>query len=192
MKLKFGKQLEGEKLKKFLMAMMSALMLFSFNFSEVKAADIFDVIHQEIRYFNGNEQESSWIASAILYASGEYQVDPILITAVMEAESGFNFQSTSSAGAIGLMQLMPETAQMIGVNPNNPLENVLGGTIYLRNQLNRFSGYGQYAVTDAVAAYNAGPGAVIKAGGVPNYSETRQYVVNVYRNYNKLLQMMMN
>ena len=179
-------------MKKVIIIMMLSLSLLVTNFSEVKAAELFDVIHQEVSYHNGNEKESSWIASAILYASGEYQVDPILITAVMEAESGFNFQSTSSAGAVGLMQLMPETAQMIGVNPNNPLENILGGTIYLRNQLNRFSGYGQYAVTDAVAAYNAGPGAVIKAGGVPNYSETRQYVVNVYRNYNKLLQMMMN
>lgn len=91
-----------------------------------------------------------------MYVSVEYEVDPILITAVMEAESGFNFQSTSTAGAIGLMQLMPETAEMIGVNPYNPLENILGGTIYLRNQFNRSSGYGQYAVTDAVAAYNAG------------------------------------
>ena len=190
MKLKFGKKLEGEKLKKFLMVMMSAVMMFSFNFSEVKAADLFDVIHQEICYFNGNEQESSWIASAILYASGEYQVDPILITAVMEAESGFDFKSTSSVGAIGLMQLMPETASAIGVNPYNPLENILGGAIYLRNQLERFADYGKYAVTDAVAAYNAGPQAVINAGGVPNYSETRQYVVNVANNYQKILQMM--
>ena len=165
MKLKFRKQWEGEKMKKFLMVMMSAVMMFSFNFSEVKAADLFDVIYQEICYFNGNEQESSWIASAIMYASGEYQVDPILITAVMEAESGFNFQLTSSAGAIGLMQLMPETAKMIGVNPYNPLENILGGTIYLKNQLKQFSVYGQYAVTNAVAAYNAGAQVVINAGG---------------------------
>ena len=88
------------------------------------------------------------------------------------------------------MQLMPETASAIGVNPYNPLENVLGGAIYLRNQLDRFSGYGKYAVTNAVAAYNAGAQAVINAGGVPNYSETRQYVVNVANNYQKLLQMM--
>ena len=93
-------------------------------------------------------------------------------------------------GAIGLMQLMPETAESIGVNPYNPLENIIGGTIYLKNQLNNFSGYGEYAVTDAVAAYNAGPNAVIKAGGVPNYSETRQYVVNVANNYNRIQKMM--
>ena len=179
-------------MKKFLIGMLLSLIFLGVDFSEVKAAELFDVIHQKVRYYNSNEKESSWIASAILYASGEYQVDPILITAIMEAESGFDFQSMSTAGAIGLMQLMPETAEMIGVNPYNLLENILGGTMYLRNQLNQFSGYGQYAVTNAVAAYNAGAQAVINAGGVPNYSETRQYVVNVYNNYNKIVQMMMN
>jgi soluble lytic murein transglycosylase-like protein len=151
---------------------------------------LYDVIHQEVGYFNRSEKESDWIARAILYASSEYQVDPILITAVMEAESGFDFQSLSSVGAIGLMQLMPETANAIGVNPYNPLENILGGTMYLKTQLDRFADYGKYAVTDAVAAYNAGAQAVINAGGVPNYSETRQYVVNVANNYQKLLEMM--
>ena len=176
-------------MKKVITIMMLSLVLLVTNFSEVKAAELFDVIYQEVSYYNGNEKESSWIASAILYASGEYQVDPIFITAVMEAESGFNFQSTSTAGAIGLMQLMPETAKMIGANPYNPLENILGGTLYLRNQLNQFSGYGQYAVTNAVAAYNAGAQAVINAGVVPNYSETRRYVINVANNYNRLIKM---
>ena len=179
-------------MKKVITIMMLLLSLLVTNFSEVKATELFDVIHQEVSYYNSSEKESSWIAAAILYASGEYQVDPILITAVMEAESGFNFQSKSSAGAVGLMQLMPETAKMIGVNPYNPLENIIGGTIYLKNQLKQFSVYGQYAVTIAVAAYNAGAQAVINAGGVPNYSETRQYVANVYNNYNKIVQMMMN
>ena len=177
-------------MKKLLAVALMSLTMFGVEISEVAAAEIYDVIYREVSYYNGNSQESSWIASAIMYASGEYQVDPILITAVMEAESGFNFQSTSSAGAIGLMQLMPETAKLLGVNPYNALENILGGTIYLRNQLNRFSCYGQYSVTDAVAAYNAGSQAVISAGGVPNYAETRQYVVNVYNNYNKILHMM--
>ena len=113
-------------MKKVITIMMLLLSLLVTNFSEVKAAELFDVIHQEVSYYNSSEKESSWIAAAILYASGEYQVDPILITAVMEAESGFNFQSKSSAGAVGLMQLMPETAKMIGVNPYNPLENIIG------------------------------------------------------------------
>lgn len=173
-------------MKRFLVALLASLTMLG----NAEATDLYDVIRQEIGYYNGNEKESDWITRAILYASSEYQVDPILITAVMEAESGFNFKSTSTVGAIGLMQLMPETANAIGVNPYNPLENVLGGAIYLRNQLDKFSGYGKYAVTDAVAAYNAGAQAVINAGGVPNYSETRQYVVNVAKNYQKLLQMM--
>lgn len=173
-------------MKKFLMALAISLTLIG----NVEAAELYDVIHQEVSYFNRSERESEWITRAILYASSECQVDPILITAVMEAESGFDFKSLSSVGAIGLMQLMPETANAIGVNPYNPLENILGGTMYLRNQLERFAGWGKYAVTDAVAAYNAGAQAVINAGGVPNYSETRQYVVNVANNYQKLLEMM--
>ena len=177
-------------MKKFLVAMAVALMMFSGDSSEVKAAGLYEVIYQEVSYYNSSETESDWITRAILYASSEYQVDPILITAVMEAESGFDFQSTSPVGAIGLMQLMPETASAIGVDPYNPLENILGGAMYLRNQIERFADYGKYAVTDAVAAYNAGPQAVLNAGGVPNYSETRQYVVNVANNYQKLLQMM--
>ena len=159
-------------MKKFLMALAISLS-FIVN---VEAAELYDVIHQEVSYFNRSQKESEWIARAILYASSEYQVDPILITAVMEAESGFDFQSLSSVGAIG-------------VNPYNPLENILGGTMYLRCQLDRFANYGKYAVTDAVAAYNAGAQAVINAGGVPNYSETRQYVVNVANNYQKILEM---
>ena len=173
-------------MKKFLLALAISLSMIG----NVEAAELYDVIHREVSYFNPNDRESAWITQAILYASSEYQVDPILITAVMEAESSFDFKSTSPVGAIGLMQLMPETADAIGVNPYNPLENILGGAIYLRNQLDRFADYGKYAVTDAVAAYNAGPQAVINAGGVPNYSETRQYVVNVANNYQKILQMM--
>ena len=174
-------------MKKILIVILAAI---SFINIKVEAAEIYDVIHEEVSYYNQSEKESAWIAMAILYASGEYQVDPILITAIMEAESGFDFKSTSGVGAIGLMQLMPETAESMGINPYNPLENIIGGTIYLKNQLDNFAGYGKYAVTDAVAAYNAGPNAVIKAGGVPNYSETRQYVVNVANNYNRIQKMM--
>ena len=105
----------------------------------------------------------------------------------MEAESGFCFSAISPAGAIGLMQLMPGTADMLGVNPYNPLENVLGGASYLRTQLDNFAGWGEYGITYAVAAYNAGSGAVYKYGGVPNYRETRQYVINVAVNYQRLL-----
>ena len=127
---------------------------------------------------------------AILYAADQCQIDPLLITAVMETESAFKFNARSPVGAIGLMQLMPSTAKMIGVDPYKPLANVVGGAIYLKNQLNRFAGNGAYALSYAVAAYNAGPQAVINAGGIPRISETQNYVVRVVNNYNRLQQML--
>ena len=91
----------------------------------------------------------------------------------MEAESDYHLDSFSPVGAIGLMQLMPDTANGIGVNPYDPLQNVIGGTIYLKYQLDNFSGWGEYSVTCAVAAYNTGPQAVREYGGVPPYRETQ-------------------
>jgi soluble lytic murein transglycosylase-like protein len=153
-----------------------------------QAADVYSVIYNEVSSYNGNPQEVTWITQAILYASSTYGVDPLLITSVMEQESHFViYGAQSGVGAIGLMQLMPDTAQAIGVDPYNPLDNILGGVIYLKNQLDNFSGWGQYAVTDAVAAYNAGPQAVKKYQGVPPYAETRNYVVCIANNYNRLL-----
>jgi len=85
------------------------------------------------------------------------------------------------------MQLMPGTAEGIGVNPYDPLENVIGGAAYLRRCLDTFAGNGDYAVTDAVAAYNAGIGAVRDYGGCPPYAETEDYVVKVNNSYTQLL-----
>lgn len=148
--------------------------------------DAYTVIYGEVSAFNGNPQEAEWITKAILYASDTYGVDPLLVTAVMEQESHFNLDGASPAGAIGLMQLMPGTATMIGVNPYDPLDNVVGGVVYLRNQIEKFSDGGAYAVTNAVAAYNAGPQAVVQHGGVPPYEETRNYVIGVANHYNRL------
>jgi soluble lytic murein transglycosylase-like protein len=110
-------------------------------------------------------------------------VDPDLIRAVMANESAFDPNATSSAGAQGLMQLMPTTASEVGVtNSYDPSQNVAGGTRYLRTLLERFGG----DLTHAVAAYNAGPEAVEKYNGVPPYPETQSYVKNVldtYRQY---------
>ena len=155
--------------------------------TQVEAADPYSVIYNDVSSYNGDQAQAGWITSAILYATNQYGVDPYLVTAVMETESHFNLNAGSYAGAIGLMQLMPDTATAIGVNPYNPLDNVVGGTIYLRNQLDNFSGWGTYAVTDAVAAYNAGPQAVVNYHGVPPYSETRNYVIRVSNSYNQLL-----
>ena len=155
--------------------------------ASVEAAEVTDVIADDVARFNGDPTQIDWITNAICYASGVYQVDPLLITAVMETESHFNFQSFSYMGAIGLMQLMPDTAAGLGYNPYDPLENVVGGTAYLRLCLDSFAGYGDYAVTDAVAAYNAGIGAVQEYGGCPPYAETEDYVVKVNNSYTQLL-----
>ena len=114
-----------------------------------------------------------------------WQVDPALVRAVMANESGFNPKATSKTGAQGLMQLEPDTATSLGVNDAyDPEQNVWGGTRYLRGLLDRFGG----DITKAVAAYNAGPAAVEKYGGVPPYAETQSYVKSVLGSYQKYSQ----
>ena len=152
-----------------------------------EAADYYTVIANNIANYRGDAEVIDWIANAILYSCGIYQVDPFLVTAVMQTESAYDFGAYSSAGAIGLMQLMPETAAMVGVDPYNPLENVIGGTSYLNTQLNNFGNWGEYGVTYAVAAYNAGGNAVREYGGVPPYPETQNYVYLVANAYNNLV-----
>lgn len=111
----------------------------------------------------------------IAAAAEKYQVDPKLVSAVAEAESGGNQSAVSPAGAVGVMQLMPDTAAALGVNPYDEAQNIEGGAKYLRQMLDNFGG----DVRKAVAAYNAGPQAVREYGGVPPYSETRNYVEHV-------------
>ena len=154
-----------------------------------EAADLYSVIYTDASFYNGDMAQCDWITNAILYASASYNVDPLLITAVMETESHFYMGAGSPAGAIGLMQLMPATAAGIGVNPYDPLGNILGGTIYLRTQLDNFGGLGEYGVSTAVAAYNAGSAAVYQYGGVPPYREMIDYVAKVHRAYMNLYQM---
>lgn len=104
---------------------------------------------------------------------------PQLVQAVVQAESGYNVRALSSKGAMGLMQLMPGTAALLGVsNAWDPQQNVRGGTAYLREQLDRFG-----SVRLAVAAYHAGPNAVKKYNGVPPYPDTEEYVERVLSLY---------
>jgi soluble lytic murein transglycosylase-like protein len=115
-------------------------------------------------------------------AAREHRVPPALVKAVIAVESAFNPVAISRAGAQGLMQLMPRTAASLGVaDPLVPAQNVHGGTSYLRRMIDR---YGD--LSRALAAYNAGPSAVDRYGGIPPYRETEAYVERVltyYRHY---------
>ena len=103
------------------------------------------------------------LSTLIEAAARKYKVDPKLVAAVAEVESNGNQDAVSSVGAIGVMQLMPDTAASLGVDPYNKQQNIEGGAKYLRQMLDTFGG----DLKKAVAAYNAGPGAVKDYGGVP-------------------------
>jgi soluble lytic murein transglycosylase-like protein len=120
------------------------------------------------------------IEEMIRETSARYNVDPALIRAVIETESNWNSTAVSRKGALGLMQLVPGTAQQLGVsNAFDPKQNVDGGVRYLHTLLERYNG----DLDKALAAYNAGPGAVDRAKGVPGYRETREYVRKVTDSY---------
>ena len=111
----------------------------------------------------------------------KYDIEPSIIKALISAESDWDVNAVSRKGAMGLMQLMPSTAEDMQIqNPFDPEQNIEAGTKYLRLLLNRFSG----DLELAVAAYNAGPSTVEKYGGIPSFPETRKFVKNVISDHN--------
>ncbi|MGE8170640.1 transglycosylase SLT domain-containing protein [Pseudomonas putida] len=122
-------------------------------------------------------------ADVVAAAARIHDVPQALLHALIKAESGYNPQARSAAGAVGLMQLMPDTAREMGVEDRlDPEDNIKGGARYLKRMLRLFDN----DITLAVAAYNAGPEAVLRRGAVPPFAETRRYVPAVLREYRKL------
>ena len=121
------------------------------------------------------------IAELVDNAARKYGLPPAFVRAVVAAESGYQANAVSPKGAIGLMQLMPATARELGADPKIPEQNVDAGTRYLRDLLLKYDNHAYHAL----AAYNAGPGAVEKYHGVPPYRETQNYILNVMRKWRK-------
>ena len=131
---------------------------------------------EKINFKNSKED----IENLIVKYAQKNNLDPDFIKAVVKQESGFNPDAKSKCGAMGLMQLMPSTAKNLGVkDPYNIVQNVEGGVKYLKSMLDKYNGN----MILALAAYNAGPGAVDKYDGVPPYKETQNYVRNILANY---------
>lgn len=131
--------------------------------------------------------DTSGVQGQIVVAANKYGVDPTLALALAQQESGYKQTGAgggtlkSSAGALGVMQLMPATAAGLGVNPNDEAQNIDGGVRLLSQLLGQFNG----DTSKALAAYNAGPGAVIKYGGIPPYPETQNYVSSIMAAYRR-------
>lgn len=157
--------------------------------------EITRIYKNAIKGFNRKltDAQADTIARSVLGFSAKYKLDPRLVCAVILAESHFRLQATSRAGAQGLGQLMPSTAAGLGVdNAYDPVQNIYGSARYIRSMLDRVTGKSDwndltwYDLGLALAAYNAGPGAVKKHGGIPPYRETQAYVKRVTEVYRQL------
>lgn len=132
-------------------------------------------VHSKVDWHNIKLYPNKYV-SAVNQATEQYGVDPALVRAIIHAESAFRPTVKSHKGAVGLMQLMPATAAELGVTDRtDPEQNIHGGVKYLAQLLNQFKGN----IELATAAYNAGPGAVSRYGGIPPYAETQAYVERV-------------
>jgi soluble lytic murein transglycosylase-like protein len=161
-----------------------------------RALAIYAPYRNAIRGMNRHlsEHDVDKITTSVLYFSDHYDLDPRLVVAMIIAESDFDVYSTSNTGAMGLGQLMPETARGLGVtNAYDPIQNIAASVHILRGNLDKYGGapanagvipFDRIALT--MAAYNAGPGAVRKYHGVPPYRETQRYVAKVTALYKKM------
>ena len=125
--------------------------------------------------FVADESPARPYGPALAAASETSGLSPTLLAALVAQESGWKADARSPKGAIGLAQLMPDTARALGVNASDPYDNLSGGARYLRSLYDRFGG----DLEKSLAAYNAGPGRVVLAGGIPAIPETRKYVAGI-------------
>jgi soluble lytic murein transglycosylase-like protein len=132
------------------------------------------------------QHQSLAYARSLLADSQRSNLDPNLIMALVTVESSWKPSAISHSGARGLGQLMPTTAARLGVNPRDPSQNLRGAATYLRSLINRFAGRGADTMRYAIGAYNAGPHAVERFGGIPPYHETQRYVVKVLTQWHRL------
>lgn len=149
------------------------------------APGLVDLVGRKVaRRFSPKKIEKRF-ESHIKQVARVHGVSPALVKAVIKAESGFNPHAVSSVGAVGLMQVMPETARRVGVqDPSDPHLNILAGVKYLKTLLDMFEG----DEVLAVAAYNSGPGKVRQYGGIPPYRQTRAFVDRVMKYYRLYLE----
>jgi soluble lytic murein transglycosylase-like protein len=142
--------------------------------SSADAATGFDIPAQALTVVGSSRAPAAFSAAVDHFAELNH-LSPALLEALVWQESRWRTEARSPKGAMGLAQLMPGTARDLGVDPRDPVANLAGGARYLRQQLDRFDG----DVERALAAYNAGPGRVIRAGGIPRIAETQSYVRSV-------------
>jgi len=152
-----------------------------FHFTNVPTSPKYQLFLKERDPEPSNTRSTTCYDHLITQASALHGVSFSLLKAVIKAESGFNPKAVSKKGAMGLMQIMPDNFKMLNISdPFDPWENIMAGSQYLKEMLNRYKG----TLRLALAAYNAGPGAVDQYNGIPPYPETQQYIQQVLKYYN--------